>query len=45
MRDPLVEKRMPVLILLGIITVISVLNWQHDLGQWMMRPFPVAGAW
>jgi len=45
MLDPVVEKRLPVLILLGCIVVVSLIDWQRDLGAWMMRPVEVAGAW
>lgn len=36
---------MPVVILLGVIAVVSVLDWQVGLGAWMMRPFEVSAAW
>lgn len=45
MLDPVLERRLPVLILLGVISIVTVIDWQHDLGAWMMRPANVVGAW
>ena len=45
MPDSSLGKRFPVLILLGVIIVISVIDWRHDLGAWMMVPAEVVGAW
>jgi len=45
MLDPVLERRIPVLVFLAIISVISVLDWQHDFGAWMMRPATVVDAW
>ena len=37
--------RLPVLILLGIITVISIIDWIHGLETWMMVPDKVVNSW
>lgn len=45
MLDPVMERRAPVLVLIGLISVISILNWMHDFGGWMMTPVKVVDAW
>lgn len=45
MLDPVMEKRLPTLVLLGSIIVVSLLDWQRGLGDWMMRPTQVVAAW
>ncbi len=45
MLDDALRNRLPVLLLLGVITLISVIDWVHDLGAWMMIPAEVTGAW
>jgi len=39
------EKRLPVFILLGVIIIITVIDWMHGLGAWMMVPAEVTSAW
>ena len=38
-------KRLPVLILLGAITLISLADWTHDWSAWRMSPAEVTQAW
>jgi membrane associated rhomboid family serine protease len=45
MLDSSVRKRLPVGILLAVVAVITVIDWNHDLGAWMMRPSEVVAAW
>ena len=45
MLEPSLMKRLPVLILLGVITVVSLIDWMHGLGDWMMVPTDVTAAW
>ena len=45
MRDPVLQRRIPTAILLGVITLISVLDWMHGFGDWMMVPANVVGGW
>ncbi len=45
MLEPSLKTRLPVLILLGLITLISVIDWIHNLGAWMMVPADVMNAW
>jgi membrane associated rhomboid family serine protease len=45
MLDPAMGRRIPVLILLVVISMVTVIDWQHDLREWMMRPFEVVTAW
>jgi membrane associated rhomboid family serine protease len=45
MLEPALMKRLPVLILLGVITVISLVDWMHGLRTWMMVPSDVTEAW
>ena len=43
--DDTLERRMPVLVLLAVIAIVSVIDWKHDLGMWMTRPVLVVTAW
>ena len=52
MLDPVIEKRVPVLVLIGVISIITVLDWMHGTGEfgqhsekWMMTPAKVVEAW
>lgn len=45
MHDTSLEKRLPVLILLGVVTVVSIIDWMHNLGAWRMIPANVVDAW
>jgi len=52
MLDPVIEKRVPVLVLLGVISIITILDWMHGTGEfgqrsekWMMTPAKVVDAW
>ena len=44
-QDSPLRARLPVLILLGIITLVSIIDWIHGLGAWMMVPDKVMSAW
>ena len=39
------RRRLPVLILLGLITLVSVADWIHDFSAWTMVPAEVTEAW
>lgn len=45
MPDSLLKKRLPVVILLVVIAIITVLDWQMGLGRYMMVPAKVVDAW
>lgn len=45
MYDPLMKHRAPVLILIGVISVVSILNWIYDYGAWMITPVKVVDGW
>nr|MBR9812106.1 rhomboid family intramembrane serine protease [bacterium] len=45
MHNPLMKHRAPVLILIGVISVVSILNWIHDYGAWMITPVKVVHGW
>ena len=45
MLDPVLRRRVPVLVLLAVITVVTMIDWQHNLGEWMMRPSEIVAAW
>ena len=45
MLDPAMERRIPVLVLIGVISIVSILNWMHGLWDWMTIPVEVVNAW
>lgn len=45
MLDPVMERRIPVLVLIGVISIISILNPIHGFDAWMMTPVKVVDAW
>ena len=45
MHNSLMKHRAPVLILIGVICVVSILDWIHDYGAWMIIPVKVVNGW
>ncbi|MEJ6717940.1 MAG: rhomboid family intramembrane serine protease [Akkermansiaceae bacterium] len=45
MNDSLLERRLPVLILIATVTLVSFFNWSMGFGDWMMVPDDVVTAW
>ena len=41
MHNSLMKHRAPVLIFIGVICVVSILDWIHDYGAWMIIPIKV----
>jgi len=40
-----IEKRLPVLVLLGVVILITTVDWIHGFDEWRMVPQNVVGAW
>jgi membrane associated rhomboid family serine protease len=45
MLDSGMAKRLPVLVLLGVIILITSIDWIHGFDEWLMVPANVVGAW
>ena len=45
MHNSLMKHRAPVLIFIGVICVVSILDWIHDYGAWMIIPIKVVNGW
>ena len=45
MNDSVLERRLPVLILIAAVTLVSLFDWSLGFGSWMMVPDDVVTAW